>query len=78
MVQVLHSPEMFERHSLWKHWRYGIEKYGIYVTFNGITSLLNFMKIGLEVISGDRRTDRPDRQTDRMVISQASHLVYSF
>jgi hypothetical protein len=65
MVQVFHPPEMFERHPLWKPRRYGIEKYGIYITFNGIASLLNFMKIGLEVISGDRRTD----QTDRIVIS---------
>jgi hypothetical protein len=45
LVQVLHLPQKFERPSFWNGWRYGIKKYGVEVTFNGMTSLLNFIKI---------------------------------
>jgi hypothetical protein len=45
LVQVLHPPQKFERPPFWNSWRYGIKKYGVEVTFNGVTSLLNFIKI---------------------------------
>jgi hypothetical protein len=45
MVQVLHPPQKFERPPFWNGWRYGIMKYGIEVTLNCMTSLLNFIKI---------------------------------
>jgi hypothetical protein len=45
LVQVLHPPQKFERPPFWNAWRYGIKKYGVEVTFNGMTSLLNFIKI---------------------------------
>jgi hypothetical protein len=40
---------------------YGIKKYSVEVTFNGMISLLNFIKIyitGSKVIRGDTQTDR--------------------
>jgi hypothetical protein len=37
--------QKFERLPFWNVWRYGIKKYGVKVTFNGMTSLLNFIKI---------------------------------
>jgi hypothetical protein len=45
LVQVLQPPQKFERPPFWNGWRYGIKKYGVEVTFNGMTSLLNFIKI---------------------------------
>jgi hypothetical protein len=45
LVQVLHPPQKFERPPFWNGWRYGIRKYGAEVTFNGMTSVLNFIKI---------------------------------
>jgi hypothetical protein len=36
---------MFERPLFWNGWSYRIKNYGIEVTFNGITPLLNFIKI---------------------------------
>jgi hypothetical protein len=45
LVQVLHPPQKFERPPFCNAWRYGIDKYGVDVTFNGMTSLLNFIKI---------------------------------
>jgi hypothetical protein len=49
LMQVLHPPQKFERPPFWNGWRYGIKKYGIEVSFNGMTSLLNFIKIYLLV-----------------------------
>jgi hypothetical protein len=50
---------------------YGIKKYGIEVIFNGMTSLLNFIKIYqlVQKLLGGTQTGR---QTDRLVISFAS------
>jgi hypothetical protein len=45
LVQVLHPPQKSERPPYWNAWRYEIKKYGVEVTFNGMTSLLNFIKI---------------------------------
>jgi hypothetical protein len=45
LVEVSHPPQKFERPPFWYAWRYGINKYGVEVTFNGITSVLNFIKI---------------------------------
>jgi hypothetical protein len=45
LVQVLHPPQKFERSPSWNAWRYGIKKYDVEVTFNGMTFLLNFIKI---------------------------------
>jgi hypothetical protein len=42
-------------------WRYGIKKYGVEVTFNGMTSLLNFIQIYQlvqKLLAGDTQTDR--------------------
>jgi hypothetical protein len=77
LVQVLHPPQKFECQPFWNGWRYGIRKYGVVVTFNGMTFLLNFIKIYqlVQKLLGDtrRQTDRrTDGQTDRQVISQAS------
>jgi hypothetical protein len=44
LMQVLHPPQKFERPPFWNSWRYGIKKYGVEVTFNGMTSILNFIK----------------------------------
>jgi hypothetical protein len=45
LVQVLHPPQKFERPPFWNAWAYRIKKYGVEVTFNGIISLLHFIKI---------------------------------
>jgi hypothetical protein len=45
LVQVLNPPQKFERSPFWNGWRYRIRKHGIEVIFNGMTSLLNFIKI---------------------------------
>jgi hypothetical protein len=44
-MQVLLPPEKFERPPFWNGCSYCIKNYGIKVTFNGMTSLLNFIKI---------------------------------
>jgi hypothetical protein len=62
LVQVLHPPQKFERPSFWNGWRYGIKKYGFEVTFNGMTSLLNFIKIYQLV---QKLFGGTHRQTDR-------------
>jgi len=38
-------PQKFERPPFWNGCSYGIKNYGVEVTFNGMTSLLNFIKI---------------------------------
>jgi hypothetical protein len=45
LVKVLHPPQKFERPPFLNGWRYGINKYGVEVCFNGMTSLLNIIKI---------------------------------
>jgi hypothetical protein len=37
-VQVLLPPQNFERPPFLNAWKYGIKKYGVEVTFNGMTS----------------------------------------
>jgi hypothetical protein len=44
LVQVLHLPQKSERSPFWNGCSYGIENDGIKVSFNGMTSLLNFIK----------------------------------
>jgi hypothetical protein len=68
MVQVLYSPQKFECPSFWNGCSYSSKKYGIGVTFNGMPSLLNFIKIYqlLQKLNGGT-----DRHIDRMVISLA-------
>jgi hypothetical protein len=50
---------------------YGIKMYGIEVTFNGMTPLLNFIKIYQlvqKLLGGDTQTDRrTDRQTGDLI-----------
>jgi hypothetical protein len=47
--------------SFWNGWRYGIKKHGVEVTFIGMISLRNFIKIYKlvqKVLVGDTHTDR--------------------
>jgi hypothetical protein len=39
------SSQMFESPSCWNYYSHGIKNYGVEVTFNDMTSLLNFIKI---------------------------------
>jgi hypothetical protein len=70
MIKVLYPPQKFERPPFWNSLSYGIKKYGVEVTFNGITFLPNFMQIhqSLQKLLGDTHTDR---HTDKPVILQA-------
>jgi hypothetical protein len=68
LVQVLHPPQKFERPPFWNGWKYGIRKYRVEVTFNGMTSLLNFIKIYQlvqKLLGGTHR--QTDRQTGDLV-----------
>jgi hypothetical protein len=69
MVQVLHQAQKFERPPFWNGWSYGIKKYSFGVTFNGMTSLLNFIKnyqLVQNVLGwGGGAHRQTDRQTDR-------------
>jgi hypothetical protein len=59
-----HGPTLSERPPLWNGCSYSIKNYGGQVTFNGTTTLLNFIEnipIGSEGETGG--------YTDRMVIS---------
>jgi hypothetical protein len=59
-MQVLNPPQKFERPPFWNAWRYGIEMYGVEVTFNDMASLLNALKIYQLVqnlLGEDRQTD---------------------
>jgi hypothetical protein len=63
LVQVLHPPQKFERPPFCNGWSYGIKKYDVEVIFNGMTSLLNFIKIYQlvqKLLGGDTQTDRQD------------------
>jgi hypothetical protein len=62
LVQVLHPPQKFERPPFWNGWRYGNKKYGVKVTFNGMISLLNLIKIYQLV---QKLLGGTDIQTDR-------------
>jgi hypothetical protein len=44
LVQILHSPQKFERPPFWKGCSYGIKNH-VEVIFNGMNSLLNFIKV---------------------------------
>jgi hypothetical protein len=59
-MQVLHPPQKFERPPFWNGWRYGINKHGFEVNFNGMTSteFHENLLIGSKVIGGDTQTDR--------------------
>jgi hypothetical protein len=41
LVQVLYTPQKFERPSFWNGWSYEIKHYGVEVTFNCMNFLLN-------------------------------------
>jgi hypothetical protein len=59
-VQFLHPPQRFERLPFCNGCSYGVKNYGVEVTSNGKTSILNVIKklpIGLEV---DREAARQD------------------
>jgi hypothetical protein len=43
-MQVLNQPQKFERRPFWGGWSYEIKNNGTQDNFNGMTSLLNFMK----------------------------------
>jgi hypothetical protein len=74
LVQVLHPSQKFERPPFWNGWRYGIKKFGVEVTFNGMTSLLNFIKIYqlVQTLLGGGGTDR---QTGRQIDGQIGDLI---
>jgi hypothetical protein len=68
LLQVLQPLQKFERSPFWNACSYGIKNYGNEVTFNGITSLANFIQLYhsfQKLIEG---------QIDRMTIS----LTYFF
>jgi hypothetical protein len=44
MVQVFHPPQEYDRPPFWDGCSYGIKNYGVEVTFNGMASILNFIK----------------------------------
>jgi hypothetical protein len=44
-MQVLKSPQKCERPPFWNGFSYSIKNYSTEVIFNGMTSLLNFIKI---------------------------------
>jgi hypothetical protein len=68
-VQVLHPPQKFECPPFWNGSKYGIKKYGVEVIFNGMTSLLNFMKIYqlVQMLLGGYTDRRTDRQTGDLI-----------
>jgi hypothetical protein len=45
LVEFLHPPQKSERPQFLNGWRYGIKKYGVEITFNDMTFLLNFINI---------------------------------
>jgi hypothetical protein len=57
--QPFHPPQTFERPSFWYRLSYGVRTYGVEVTFNGMTSILNFIKISGSKFIGGTQTDTP-------------------
>jgi hypothetical protein len=54
------SPQKFGHPPFWNGCSYSVKNYGVEVTFNGMTSPLNFIKlpVGSQVGWGDRHADR--------------------
>jgi hypothetical protein len=73
LVQVLHPPQKYERSLFWNGCSKGVRNYGVEFIFNGITCLLNFIKVYQLVQTLIGRTDT-EIQTDRMV----TPVAYSF
>jgi hypothetical protein len=71
-VEILHPSRMFARAPFWNGWSYGIKHYGFEVTFGGINSLLNFIKI--HQIFQKLKGRQTDRHSNRMVISLAHNF----
>jgi hypothetical protein len=69
-MQVLHLPQKSERPPLWNGWSYVTKYYGAEVIFNGMTSMLSFIKIYQFV----QMLLVWETKTDGLVISQA-HLI---
>jgi hypothetical protein len=69
LVQVLHPPQKFERPPFLNGWSYGIRKYGVEVTFNSMTSLLNFIKIYqlVQKLLGEHIDRQTDGQTGDLI-----------
>jgi hypothetical protein len=61
-------PQEFERPIFWNRWRYRIKNVGVEVIFNGMTSLLNFMKI-YQLVQNVLVGGQTDGYTDKLVIS---------
>jgi hypothetical protein len=61
-VQVLHPPQKLEHPPFLNGSIYRIKNYGVEVTFNGITSVLNFIQIYqlAQKLIGERETHRQD------------------
>jgi hypothetical protein len=59
-MEILHPPQKFERPPFWNGCSYGINNYDVEVSFNGMTPLLNSIKICqlLQKLMGDRHTDK--------------------
>jgi hypothetical protein len=65
-VAILHPPQKFEYPPLWNDLMYGIEKYGVEIIIDGMTSLLNSININKLVQKSLRETHG---QIDRSAIS---------
>jgi hypothetical protein len=68
--ESLHPPQKFERPPFWNSWRYGIKKYGVEVTFNGIASPLNLIKmypLVQKLLGWGHRDRQTDRQTGDLI-----------
>jgi hypothetical protein len=72
-VQVLHSPQKFERPPCGNGCGYSIENYGIEVALNGMISPLNFIEI-YQLIQTLMGVGGGERHTGGIVIS----LTYIF
>jgi hypothetical protein len=68
MVEILHPPRKFERQLFCKGLCYGIKSCGIEVNFNGMTRLLNFIKMyRWYKFCRDRQTQRHDREEGDLI-----------
>jgi len=66
-VKVFHPPQNFEHPPFWNGSSYGINIYGIEVTFKGVAALLTFIrvcKVGSSVDSGYSFSFREERKLD--------------